>query len=34
MALEYFKKLAEEVPGGVFVCEAKSKEQRQQEVAR
>ncbi len=27
-ALDHFKKLHEEIQGGVYVCEAKSKEQR------
>jgi len=33
-ALDHFRKLADEIPGSVYVCEAKSKEQREQEVAR
>lgn len=33
-ALEHFKRLGEEIQGGIFVGEAKSKEQRQQEIAK
>ena len=33
-ALDNFKKLADELSGGVYVSEFKSKEQRQQEVAK
>ena len=33
-ALDHFKKLAEEIQGGIYVTEAKSKEQRQQEIAK
>ena len=32
--MEHFRKLAEEIQGGIYVSEAKSKEQRQQEVAK
>ena len=34
VALEHFTKLSEEIQGGIYVSEAKSKEQRQQEVAK
>ena len=33
-ALNHFKKLAEELQGGLYVSEFKSREQRQQEVAK
>lgn len=33
-ALDYFKKANEDLQGGIEVCEAKSKEERQQEVAK
>ena len=33
-ALDYFKKLSDEIPGSLYVCEAKSKEQRQNELAK
>jgi len=33
-ALDHFKKLADEIQGGIIVCEAKSKDQRLQEVAK
>lgn len=33
-ALDHFQKLAEELQGGIFVTEAKTKEQRQNEVAK
>lgn len=33
-AIDHFKKLSEEIQGGIFVGEAKSKEQRQHEVAK
>lgn len=34
IALDHFKKLADEIQGGIHVCEAKTKEQRQQEIAK
>ena len=34
VAMEHFRKLSEEIQGGIYVSEAKSKEQRQQEVAK
>lgn len=33
-ALEHFRKANEDLQGGIVVCEAKSKEERQQEVAK
>ena len=33
-AQDHFRKLADEIQGGIMVCEAKSKEQRQQELAK
>lgn len=33
-ALDHYKKLSEELQGGIFVSEAKTKEQRQNEVAK
>ena len=33
-ALDHFRKLFDEIQGGIYVCEAKSREQRQQEVAK
>ena len=33
-AQDHFRKLADEIQGGISVCEAKSKEQRSQEIAK
>jgi len=33
-ALEHYKKLSDEIQGGIYISEFKSKDQRQQEVAK